>query len=54
MGLASRSSRKITDVEEKIEDGTELAQVQQQARRVYVKSVAAAIAMTLIVLLLPK
>ncbi|MGE5072555.1 MAG: hypothetical protein ACM3MF_03935 [Anaerolineae bacterium] len=54
MGLASRSSRNITGVEEKIEDAAILAQVQWQARRVYIKSLLAAIAMTLIALALPK
>ncbi len=54
MRLASRGSRKITDVEEKIEDEAELAHVRRQAQRVYVKSILAAVVMTLIVLMLPK
>ena len=53
MGLASRGSRKLTDTEEKIEDAAELAQVQRQARRVYIKSIAAAVILTLIALALP-
>jgi hypothetical protein len=51
--LASRSSRKLTDKEEKIEDPAELAQVKRQARRVNVKSIVAAIVLTLITLALP-
>ncbi len=54
MGLASRSSRNLTGVEEKIEDEGELAQVQRQARRVNIKSVIAVAVLTLIVLLLPR
>ena len=53
MGLASRSSRNITGQEEKIEDQAELAQVKRQARRVNIKSLVAAIVLTLIALALP-
>jgi hypothetical protein len=53
VGLASRSSRKLTDQEEKIEDPAELAQVRRQARRVNMKSLLAAIVLTVITLALP-
>ncbi|HEY5982275.1 MAG TPA: hypothetical protein VIU38_02290 [Anaerolineales bacterium] len=53
MNLARRSSRQLTDVVEKIEDPAELAQVRWQARRVYIKSVLAALALTLLALALP-
>jgi len=54
VGLASRSSRNLTDRIEKIEDEVELAQVRRQARKVNIKSFLAAIVLTLIVLALPK
>jgi hypothetical protein len=41
-------------VEEKIEDEAELAQVRRQARKVYIESVVAAIAITMLVLALPR
>ncbi len=53
MSLASRGSRKITDHEEKIEDNAELMQVRRQARRVIVKALFAALALTLLVYFLP-
>jgi hypothetical protein len=54
VGLASRSSRNLTDKIEKIEDEAELAQVRRQARKVNIKSFVAAIVLTLIALALPK
>jgi hypothetical protein len=54
VGLASRSSRQLTDEIEKIEDEAELAQVRRQARKVSIKAFLAAIALTLIALALPK
>lgn len=53
MNLAARGSRQITDRVEKIEDFVELAQVRLQARKVNLKSLLAAIALTLIALALP-
>jgi hypothetical protein len=53
VGLASRSSRNLTDKIEKIEDEAELAQVRRQARKVNIKAFLAAIALTLIALVLP-
>jgi hypothetical protein len=53
VGLSARQSRKLGDHMEKIEDAAELAQVRRQASRVQVKTFAAAVALTLIVLLLP-
>ena len=43
----------MTDQEEQIEDSAELAQVRKQARRVQLKSLLAAIPLTLIALALP-
>ena len=54
VGLASRSSRNLTDNIEKIEDAAELAQVRRQARKVNIESFLAAIVLTLIALALPK
>lgn len=53
VGLANVNSRKIGDRMEKIEDAGELAQVKRQARRVQIKSLLAAIPLTLIALILP-
>jgi hypothetical protein len=53
VGLASRSSRNLTDRIEKIEDEAELAQVRRQARKVNIKAFWVAIALTLIALTLP-
>jgi len=53
VGLASRSSRNLTDKIEKIEDEAELAQVRRQARKVSIKAFWTAIALTLITLALP-
>ncbi|MGC1376346.1 MAG: hypothetical protein WA821_08990 [Anaerolineales bacterium] len=53
VGLSARQSRKLGDQMEKIEDPAELAQVRWQANRVQVKAFAAAVALTLIALLLP-
>jgi len=53
VGLASRRSRNLTGREERIEDQAELAQVKRQARRVNIKSLVAAIILTLIALALP-
>jgi len=43
----------LTGKEERIEDQAELAQVKRQARRVNIKSLVAAIILTLIALALP-
>ncbi len=43
----------MTNQEEKIEDSAELAQVRKQARKVQLKSLLAAIPLTLIALVLP-
>jgi phosphotransferase system HPr-like phosphotransfer protein len=53
VNLAARGSRQITDEVEKIEDEAELAQVRRQARRVNIKSLLAAVILTLIALALP-
>ncbi len=53
MALASRSSRNLTGVEEKIQDRAELAQVQRQARKVYIESLIAAAILTLLALVIP-
>lgn len=53
VGLASRNERKLGDSAETIQDAAELAQVKQQARRVQVKSFAAALPLTILALLLP-
>ncbi len=51
--LAAEGTRNLNDKEEKIEDPSVLAQVRQQARRVQLKAVLAAIPLTLIALALP-
>jgi len=51
--LASRSSRKFGDEEEKIEDQAELLQVRWQARRVIIKAFFVAFPLTLIAYFLP-
>ena len=53
VGLASRSSRNLNDKIEKIEDDAELAQVRRQARKVNIDAFLAAIALTVIALVLP-
>jgi fatty acid desaturase len=53
VGLASRESRKLVDTVVHIDDAAELAQVRRQAQRVQIKSVLAAIPLTLIALALP-
>lgn len=53
VGLAHQNSRKLGDVAEKIEDTTELAQIQRQARRVQFKAFLAAVPLTVIALILP-
>lgn len=53
ISLASRSSRKLGDTAERIEDASELAQVNRQARRVQRKSLMAALALTVIAVILP-
>jgi hypothetical protein len=53
VGLASRSSRNLNGTIEKIEDEAELAQVRRQARKVNIKALLMAIALTLIALGLP-
>jgi hypothetical protein len=52
VSLASRSSRKTGDNEERIEDKAELAQVRRQARRVIIKSFLVALPLTLIAFIL--
>ncbi len=53
MRLASRSSRNLIGFEEKIEDRAELAQVQRQARKVYIESLIVAAILTLLALAVP-
>mgnify|MGYP001067892289 CR=1 FL=1 len=53
IGLAARDARKTGDRVEAIEDPKELAQVQKQARRVVMKSVAVGAVATVIAMLLP-
>jgi hypothetical protein len=53
VSLAARGSRQTGEAVERIEDGAELMQVRSQARRVHVKSALAAVAMTLVAVLLP-
>ena len=53
VGLASRSSRNLNDKIEKIEDDAELAQVRRQALKVNIEALLAAIALTVIALVLP-
>jgi hypothetical protein len=54
VGLAARGSRQLGEQREQIEDPAELAQVRKQARRVRLKSLLAAIPLTLVVLVLPQ
>ena len=51
--LAAESARFTGDHEEKIEDASELAQIRRQASRVQLKSVLAALALTLVTLAIP-
>jgi len=51
--LAARGSRQLGENEERIEDQAELIQVRRQASKVQMKSLAAAIGLTLIALLIP-
>lgn len=53
MALAKRGLRNMDSGEEKIEDANELARVRAQARKVYLQSALLAVAVTLVVLLLP-
>lgn len=53
VGLTALQSRKLGDAIEKIEDPAELAQVRRQANRVQLKAGAAALALTVIALVLP-
>jgi hypothetical protein len=53
VGLAARGSRNLDEGEEQITPGDELAQVRRQARRVQIKTVAAAAVATGIALVLP-
>ena len=53
VALAALDSRKLGDHMEKIEDAAELAQVKAQARRVQLKSLAAALLLTAVSLTLP-
>ena len=53
VGLAARNQRDLDDGPVDVTDPGELAQIERQARRVYVKSVALAIAMVLAFLLVP-
>jgi len=51
--LAARGSRQLGYQVENIEDPAELAQVRRQARRVQLKALLLAIALTLVALALP-
>ncbi len=53
MSLSARGSRQLGDAVEKIEDPRELAQVRRQASQVQLKSLLAAIPLTLLALALP-
>ncbi len=53
VGLTALQSRKLGDAVEKIDDPAELAQVRRQAKRVQLKAAAAALALTVIALVLP-
>lgn len=53
MALAARGSRNMDDGEEKIEDSVVIAQLRRQARKVYLQSSLAAIALTALSLTLP-
>ena len=53
MRLAARGSRKTGDTTEAIEDELELDQVRRQSRQVTVKSMLAAVGLTLIALVVP-
>ena len=53
MNLAARGARQLDYQPEKIEDAAELAQVKLQARKVHLKSIAAAVVLSLIALALP-
>jgi hypothetical protein len=53
VSLSARGSRNLYDKEEKIEDPVVLAQVRKQASRVRIKSLLAAILLTLMALVLP-
>jgi hypothetical protein len=53
VALAKRGLRNMDSGEEKIEDADELARVRAQARRVHVQSALFAVAVTVVVLLLP-
>jgi hypothetical protein len=53
VGLSARGSRQLGDQVEKIEDAAELAQVRRQAHKVQIKSLLAAIPLTLLALAVP-
>ena len=53
MALASRGLRNMDSGDEPIVDAMELKQVRAQARKVHVQSAAFAMAVTIVVLLLP-
>ena len=53
VGLAARSQRDLDDGPVDVTDPGELAQIERQARRVYVKSIALATAMVLAFMLIP-
>jgi hypothetical protein len=53
VGLAARNQRDLDDGPVDVTDPGELAQIERQARRVYMKSVALATAMVLAFLLIP-
>ena len=53
MGLAARGSRQLGENKEQIEDQAELIQVRRQASKVQMKSMAAALGLTLLALLIP-
>jgi hypothetical protein len=50
---ALNKTRKLGDTTEKVEDGTELKQIARQSRKVILKAFYAALALTLIVYLIP-
>lgn len=54
MSLAARGSRNMDNGIEKIEDDWLLAQVRRQARKVYIKALVSAAALTLLVAFIPR
>jgi len=52
--LAARGTRKVSGVEEAIEDGAELEQVRAQANRVKIEATLSAAGLTALALLVPR